>query len=244
MNDPIIEVDLTQFSNWARNHLGRDYPKAVVDAFVKIAELGRDAGRTLTKNKFKLHTEFIPRGIRSLPFTNAQKRAAGRALVKYGDMNAWVFLRGASDRRKSLMFMAHHEGGEKREAQKKYIAIPTRRMKQKAFRGTTGRVKKRWKPKTLLKQFTESGARFTGKTTSHSNYQRRRRMPGAAFLIRGYRGDITIARRIARGIKELEHLYVLKESVKIKKEWGFIEHVKNEIKGKYGSVIIDAMSRL
>lgn len=248
MNEPIIEVDLTAFTQWARQHIEHDYPKAVAECFSDIAKMGRDEGRSLTKNKFKLHSEYIPKGIRHLPQTDAQKNAAARGMKKYGDMSAWVFVRKATDPKKSLMFMVHHEIGEKREAVKRYIAVPTRRMKEKAFRTAKGKVKKRWKPETLLQSYNESGSYFTGKTTRSTNRQRRtgrgRRLPGKPFLIRGYRGDITIVRRLTNFYLILEHLYVLKEDVTIKKEWGLVRGVKEAIMRNYSKVILEHMRRL
>lgn len=239
-----IVVDLTEFSIGAKRHMDHDWPRAVVEGFSELAEKGRDDSRALAARHFDLRSPFIPSGIRSTPNSAAQKAAAAHALKKYGDMNAAVFLRGASDPRKSLEFAAHHATGETRGAQDKYIAVPMKGVKAKGFRTAKGRVRKRWKPAQLLKHFNATGSVYTGVTTQGRRklgYKGKgRKIPGKAFMIRSKRGEPLIARRISRGpkgSKNLEFLYILKTKARIQEKWGFVDGVYRSVGHRYSGVI-------
>ena len=224
MTKSMIQVDLTEFTAGARKHIGKDWPKAVVNAFADIAEGGQDDVQSMSRSKFDLHSEYVLRGIRHTPNTTVQKSAAAQALQKYGDMNAAVFLRGATDLKKSLAFMAHHEWSEERGPQEKYIAVPLKGVRSKSFRTSKGRTRKRWKPENLLRRFRHGGSVYRNKTThtaSAIGSRRRRKLPGYAFLIESRRGDPMIVRRRSKG-GDLEFFYVLKPKAHIKKIWGFV----------------------
>lgn len=239
----IIQVDLTDFSKSARLHIGRDWPKAVTKAFGELAEKGASSVRGLTRRRFKLHSEFIPRGIRSYPRTPVQESRAAHALKKYGDMNAAVFLRGSRSPSNSLEFMAHHEYGEHRRPKDKYIAIPMAGLKSKAYKTGRGRVKGRWKPAELLKTFSQRGSKFDGRTTTNKGMNLgppKGRVPGSAFIISSRRGDPLIARRRVRGRKthgQLEFLYILKRGADIRGGWGFVDEVYSSVRSHYDGVI-------
>ena len=237
MSKPFLKVDLAEFVAGAKQHVNRDWPKACVNAFAEIAEEGRDDVRTLTRREFKLHSDFVTKGIRHLPNTPTQKDAAARALQRFGDMSAAVFLRGASDPRKSLEFMAHHEWGETRDPQDRFIAVPLKGVRSKSFKTSKGRVQARWKPGRLLEHFNKTGSRYDGRTTQHRRglgYKgRSRRLPGKPFLIRSQKGDPLIARRIRnpnkRGQRQLEFFYILKPKARIQKIWNFVDGVYTSV---------------
>ena len=237
MNKPLISVDLTEFTRGVKQHVERDWPKACVNAFSGIAEEARDAVRLLTRQKFKLHSDYITSGIRHIPNSPAQKDAAARALQRYGDMSAAVFLRGASDPKKSLEFMAHHEWSEDREPQDRFIAVPLKSVKLKSFKTSKGRVRARWQPARLLDHFNKTGSRYDNGTTQSPKqlgYRgKSRRLPGKPFMISSKRGDPMIARRIRnpgqKGERHLEFFYILKPKARIKKIWNFVDGVYTSV---------------
>lgn len=231
----MIELDLTDFTRAARKHIGVDWPKTVTDAFSGIAKKARDAGAKHTSKEFKLKTDWVLKGIRFYPDSNTQKTKAAHALKKYGDMNAAVFLRGSSNPKKSLEFMADHEFGEVRSGKKRYVAIPTKTLKNKAYRTARGGVKQRYRPKHLLKRFNEVST-FDGRTTiTKGKRSKRKRLPGSAFIISA-RGHPFIARSYKRkGYRRLELLYVLRDKAQIKSTWGFVQHVRNRVVQDYVS---------
>lgn len=250
-----LHVDLTEISAFTKKHLGQDWPKAVVDAFGELAEEGRDGARALTRQKFKLRSEWVTNGIKHYPANKAQKDRSAHALKKYGDVNAAVFLRGATDPKKSLEFMAHHETSEERDPQDKYIAVPMQGVRQKSFKTGKGRVRKRWKPETLLKRFHESGSRYDGRTTINNGRglgYRRGRTPGAPFLIASRKkGEPMIVRRRRRRKGEsenargnLEFFYILKPKARIKEIWGFVDGVYESVGHHYVGVIAKHIATL
>lgn len=248
MTDAKIKIDLTEFSKTARKHIKRDWPAFVVNAFAEMAEVARDGARILTGQRFKLHSDYVTKGIRYYPQSANQKNMAAQALKKHGDMNAAVYLRGARNAKKSLQFMADHEFGEQRNAQNRAIAVPTKTLKSKNYRSNRGRVKKSFIPRHLLKRFSESGSKFDGNTTRSKNRVRNRRMPGRPFIIMGSSGNPFIVRQVRRSKKnkkgKLEFLYMLKHSVNIKMKWGFVKIVYRVVKANYSKILGKHYKRL
>lgn len=239
-----IYFDINKFANWHRKFSGRDWPKKVVQSLSDVAFEGMRVGQYHTKSAFKLKTDYVTRGIKFLPESASQRAAAERALLRYGDCMAKVYVRGSKDKRKSLDFMVHHETSFSRKPQHKFMAVPTKSLKEKSYRTSRGGVKRAWKPETLLKRFFEAGIPFNGVTTTklgkthqHSTGKRR----GDAFLMRG-RGDNTvyIVRRLSSDKWDLEFLYSLKNEAKIRKDWHFVENVRKYITAKgYAKIVTD-----
>jgi hypothetical protein len=255
MTDAKVKIDLTEFSKTARQHIKKDWPAFVVSAFSEMAEMARDGARILTKQRFKLHSDYVIKGIKHYPQNASQKSMAAQALKKHGDMNASVYLRGARNavkhahaRKESLQFMADHEFGAQRNAQNKYIAVPTKTLKSKNFRNNRGRVKKSFTPKHLLKRFNESGSTFDGNTTRSKSRVRKKRMPGSPFIVMGSSGRPFIVRQVRRSKKnskgKLEFLYILNPSVNIKLKWGFVKVVYRVVKANYSKILGKHYKRL
>lgn len=245
---PMFYADLTEFAASARKHIGNDWPIVVVGAFGDMSEHARDAVRRRTGQRYKLHSDYIPKGIKNYPHTDSQKVKAVAALKKYGDMNAAVYVRPSRSAKNSLAFMVDHEKGEDRTPQKEFIAVPTKTLKNKGYKTGRGRVRKRWKPQTLLQRFNESGADFDGRTTVHAARQKRRRYPGNAFIIKGRGGRTFIVRALTRkssnNKRNLEFLYMFMERAEIKPTWGFVETVHVDVSESYYAVINRRAKRL
>ena len=244
----MIDVDLSAFVKSAKKISGRDWPKAVVDAFADIAMEGVVHTRVKTRMKFKLHTDYITKGIRYYPATLTQRTRAARALKTYHDMNAAVYLRPSSSPRHSLEFMAHHEFGVTRKPRLDHIAMPMPDLKSKAWKTAKGRVKKRWKPSTLLERFKAAGSSFSSGDRTTTNKGKhlgpyKTRTPGDAFLMRGSKGNPLIVRRINKA-GELEFLYALRSKADIKDYWGFVDTVYDAVKARYVQVIQAHIKRI
>lgn len=212
---------------------GKEWPMMLA---TYISEMAADAddGLTLhTRNKFDLHSEYIPKGIRSTPSNPAQIKKVANSLAKYYDGFGAVYLRGSSDPKRSLSFMADHEGGMKRKAQDvwkgaggKFIAKPASGLRKLQFKNTRGGVKQRYKPGNIMQRFDSAGSYYNGVTTITRKFPNRRgpnkaTLPGKAFLIRGkYSGWPVVVRRTTRGSGydpgKLETFYTLHYTADIK----------------------------
>lgn len=228
-------IDMTDLLGDIKRLYGKGWPKMLAAYIGDMAEDADDAATLRTRGEFDLHSEYIPRGIRSTPGTPAQLRKVENSLKRHYDGFGAVYLRGSADPKRSLGFMAHHEIGFKRDPEsiwrsaqnKKYIANPGAGLRDKSFRTQTGKVRKRWKPATLLDRFEQSGSRYEHGTTKTNKYPGRRNpgagtVPGKVFLIRGRNsGAPVVVRRVSRGGGEegkgkLETLYHLSDSAEIK----------------------------
>jgi hypothetical protein len=242
----IISVDLAEFSAAAKRHVKKEWPKIVVNALASLAEKGRDDVRTLTRSGFQLHGDYVTRAILHTPNSAAQKAAAAQAMGRYGDCNASVFLRGASDPKRDMTFLAQHEWGEERNPHSpwvsfnggRFLAVPMEDLKSKAYRTSTGKVRARYSPSVLLDQFAKSGATFNGRTTITRGQKYRgksRRTVGTPFILATKRGTPMIAQSRNRGFT-LEFVYVLKPRARIRKAWGFVDAVYSSVIGGYWGV--------
>lgn len=230
----IGKVDISNFMKDWRRFKNEAVPEAIVRGVARTAERGRDAVRAKTERVFKLHSNYIPKSILSIPNPDrkAQIRAAVRALKgRHKDFTAAVFVRGADifgQRKqppdKDLGFMTlHEEGGKKSAYGGGMIAIPARGVKGYSFRTGRGRVKKKWKPAELLKKYNEVGPLIKG-----SKRRRKRSTKGSAFIMKSKRGRDMIVRRKTRKRYPLEVLYMFFPSSKIRAVWGFVSTVQRE----------------
>lgn len=214
---------------------GKEWPRTLAGYIGDMAANAEHAAELQTRRKFDLHSEYVPRGIRSTPGTPAQLQKVAKSLEKYYDGFGAVYLRGSPDPKRSLSFMVHHEVGFKRKPHsvwrsandQRLIATPGEGLKNKSYRTQSGRIKERYKPGTLLKRFESSGSRYEQGTTLTNKYPGRRgpgkaRVPGKVFLIRGNNSGYPIAvRRITRGGGEegkgkLETLYAMHPDIEVK----------------------------
>lgn len=247
MSVTTMNLDLSAFTRSAKKHIGTDWPNAVVDGFSDIAASADEAVTDVTRLRFGLHSEYIPRGIRHYPQTQAQKNAAAKAMKRYGDMNAAVYVRPARDPKKSLGFMVDHEEGEQREPQDKWIASPTAEARRMySMRTARGKMKRRFMPSELLKRFRSTGSYYDGQTTLSRRRNKWGRTPGVPFLMYSSRANKTfIVRRASKskgGRENLQFLYVFLTKAYINRKWGFEITAKADVYNKY-AVTIDAHTK-
>lgn len=210
---------------------GRHFPFAFAKSLTDLAKLGRDGVRLETRKRFKLHGEFIPRGITIQAAKKSELKTKGRT-------NAFVLTRPlVSD------FMPRHEtGGVKTPGafsgasdKGRMLAIPAPALRKRKYRTKTGKVRKQYRPSELLKYYNqlrpEQAARQRG--------SRQRFAPRPAFIIEGKGGQAMIVRRrsAAKGRNyPLEVLYFLVPTASISPRWGFEDTVIDVVKGNFGRV--------
>lgn len=253
---------------------GKEWPMAIAKMFSHLSKDSQVVAVARTRNVFELHSEYIPRGIRNIPSTEAQINQSAKSLAKHFDMFAAVYLRGAHDQKKSLEFMAHHETGKKRDANSswtslannEYLAMPGSAYKsgkkgkvRSETKTRSGRVRKKYTPTALLSRFSEAGSIYTGGTTRTPKYPGRRpngraKIPGAPFIIKSRQtGRPVIVRRTQRGAStsegyrsgKLETLYTLHRKADIKgQEWKFEDAVIVTAKRGYKRRALEASARV
>jgi len=211
MADPVIYID-SEAALRGLTALQKDqYPFALAKALTNVAKLARMRVQAVTREKFKLHGEFIPRGIR-VQF--AQKMD----LVRWGFIQSAVYTGN-----KITDFMAYHETGGTKEPAGNSLAIPSYDIKKKKYRTSTGRVAKRWRPKTLLDKGTAKRKAFI--------------LPA-----RGGKSAV-IARRTSKRKRPLVFLYHLQRRAKIRPVWGFEDTVRNVAEANFTRAFTQSMSR-
>lgn len=239
-----MNVDIGLFLRDANFLRRKALPEAVVRGLGQTAERGRDAVRMQTRRVFKLHSEYIPRAIMSIPDPKKSKhiKAAVKALTgKYRDFQAAVFLRGARTPDKSLDFMVLHEvGGAKKSAQEGDLALPARDLKKYRYRTGKGATAKRWKPEELLKYYNLVGMSKRGRMRRQSNKGKPK-----AFILRSKRGyGFMIARRKTSRTRNIEILYRFIDTAKIDKRWNFVSTVRREVRRHVHSDIVSKVNRI
>jgi hypothetical protein len=243
-----MRVDISRFlRSWDR--ISDDVPKAIIAGFAEIADLGRRRVRVRTRSVFKLHSSYILNGIRSIPGVRGSKgaerqaEAALRGLTgKYHDFQAAVFLRGSNSPKKSLGFMADHEFGRKRKPHKgRALALPRTGVTIKAFRTSKGRVKRRYKPETVIKKIKAQA------TNTRKRRWGRYRKP-RPFLVTFKSGRRAIAVRKDKTKRAFVResgdtgallLYEFQKDADIKKRYGFEETVHETTKRNIKLIIAE-----
>ena len=198
-----VRVDTAKAMAGLTNLQRRQYPFALALALTKTAKLAAAGVRARTRSEFKLHTEFIPRGVRVEPARKADV-AMGRA---HSAVKTAPIISG---------FMPIHEEGGTRGPKETSIALPGKALRKRKFKTQTGKVRKRWRPATLLKDYTgERGRRGTGGG---------KRKP---FII-GKRGGqpAMVVRRRGKSPTPLEILYIFRPLASYAKRWDFEDTVR------------------
>lgn len=258
------KVDISAFAKDMKKLRNKEWPKAIAMTWSDIAIYSTSETQAHTRKEFDLHSEYIPRGIRGVPVTDAQRRRAEKSLAKYYDMFGAVYLRGSVDPSKSLGFMAQHEEGYTRKPNsswaslggEKYLAQPGPKKfhtesKVKTKRGT---IRKRFKPSELLKRYRAAGSEYQPdkKTTITRSFKGRRKpgtgkAKGAWFVIQPSSSKVpAIARRTQkvkkkgsskRGNKgDLEIMWWLTKEQKIDDDYKFHGAVMSAVKSRYSVV--------
>jgi hypothetical protein len=221
------EAIITVFSDYKKtladlDRLKRDnFPYALAQSLSEVARMGKIAVQGITREKFKLHGEFIPRGIHSKP---AQKND----LLLYGSIQSEVYTAPII----SDFMPIHEKGGELLPTGKarrgggkgKVLAIPGKGLKSLAFETSQGMVKTKYLPKTLLNK---------------KGY----------FILpaRNGKAAVIVHRVVERteGIKvsKLEVMYVLVKKADYKPAWNFVATVEKVVAKTFDRVFTEEMEK-
>lgn len=220
-------------------------PRAVVLGFSRTARIARNRVANEARQRFKLHTEFIPKSVRYIPDRNKshQITAAARAFRnKHKSFRAAVFIRGHTSVKHKLDFMLLHiEGGTKESIQKSTLAIPGKDLRRYSFKNRAGAARKAWKPASLLKHYNEVGPNTKGRKLGP---RIKRRGKPKSFLMTARSGHQMIVRRKTRKNKKIEILYHLKKRAKIKKVWDFKEIVWTTVRNNLARNLNNQIERM
>ena len=201
-------------------------PNAVVRGFRHTAKRGKEAAVARTQQVFKLHSDYITRGIMFLPDKQNQIRSSIRAFKgHHHNFMASVFLRGSKKPEKGLGFMVLHEMGWKKKPQQKKVALPGHDLQRYSTKTGRGKTRDAWKPKALLSYYNRTGSNQKG---SKQHGKHRRGKP-KAFIFEFKSGDTGIVRRKTHKSRELQVLYRLVDDANIKKQWDFVSTIKRQV---------------
>lgn len=205
-----IKMDARATMRALSNLEQEQFPFAFAKALSETAKMAQKAVRQETRNRFNLHTEYIPRGI-------LVQFARKSDFVKFGFAHSAVF---TSD--KITPFMAWHETGGTKRPRGRMLAVPgpdLSSMSESQWKTASGKVKSSFRPKKLLSKKTpKKGSRKMGGLTQRP------------FIIRS-KGNkrALIVRRIGHGPRSLEVLYVFQPNVSIDRTWRFEPTVKKVV---------------
>ena len=203
-----LDVDTRKTMNALKGLEKQQFPFAYAMALTETARLARIAVQQRTRQVYDLHGEFIPRGIL---VENAKK-----ADVKRGVGHSAVFTS-----RKITPFMARHETGGLKKPRGTALALPGEDIKKKKYKTATGRVRSRWRPSVLLAGYSSREAR---------RQKQKGRISRKAFVLPAKGTNLPIiARRIRKGPRGLELLYILRKKGRIKPTWGFEDTVRRVV---------------
>ena len=229
MENSGIIVDSKDFMRDAKYIGGTAYPKAVALTFKHIARKAKEDVQDETRRNFHLHSDYIPKGIRSTPEKKSQVLAAAKSVERYHDITAAVYLRPGSGKR-SLDFMVDHEtGGTKTARGGGNIAIPAKDLANYSSKTSRGAIRKNWKPAQLLAYYNREG----GNTKGNKLRKKGRGSIKKAYLKKSKSGDIQIVRRKNKKSRSLEFLYTFKKSADIKATWDFEKTVRKSVENNY-----------
>jgi hypothetical protein len=243
----MIEIEISQFVKSWQNLKDKELPKAIVKGFAKTAAIARDKTKQQTRNVFKLHSEYIPRGILSIPDPNKtnQMQAAIKAYrSKYHDFQCAVLVRGSTKPEKSLDFLILHEFGGIKEPHKqnKSIALPSKELKKYSYKTQKGRTRKRWKPAQLLEYYRNIGPAKKG----YKKRQKKGRSKPKPFIFQSKKvpGTKVIARRLTSKREPYEILYALFDNTKIKRTYNFEKTVYKNVYHYLNSTVIREINKI
>ena len=210
VNTEEVERDIKWF-------MRKEYPWALKKTLDAMAKEGQKAVQIQTRKEFSLHTDFVPKGV----WAQVAKK---KDIIAKGEGQSAVF----TAPRISGFMPIHETGGTRTPQQSRNIAIPAQDLKQLNFRTSTGKVKKQYKPKTLLEAFNR-GTSSSGSRTKD------------AFLIRGKGGTPLIVRRKTKARYPLKVLYNLSRSASYKERWDFEDTVRQVVRRDFAKVFAREM---
>ena len=238
MNEFSVKIDWNKEETLAHlTWIERDqYPFAHAKALTRVAQESAEMVRKITKQKFELKTDFIPKG-------NKTKSAKKADIVRGGRATSVVFtaeristfmpkqetggtrtpgsgtMGGGSDKSKSLALPGKGVGASQ---------FATSKLARRRLETASGKISKSKTPHALLKG-------FYGKDSGNRTQQvKRGGRKGQPFIIRGRDSGIPmIVRRVGKRNYPLEILYIFRSSASYKARWNMVETVTDYVHKNY-----------
>lgn len=216
-----FEIDDRSVVRELEKAAGDQWPYALALALTRTAQRAQEAVQAQTRSTFKLHGEFIPKGIRVTPARKAdvQRGKAEAAVYTAPGISGWMPLHESGGLKEPS---AHSGGGDKGRT----LAIPGKGLTSMSYQTGTGAIRKRLKPAALLEFYNANkpGASQKGKPKTGRGSRR------PAFIIKdNSSGNPLIVRRAAGKNSPLEVLYNLIPKAHLKPQWQFEKTVQKSV---------------
>ena len=237
-----VRVDTKEFVKEATRLVGTKYPKAVASGFIELTKKGQRYGQAITKQKFRLNTEWVPNQIKIWP-DSLNGNAKLQKDIRSGDWFTSIFTS------KHLSWFLKHEYGldrtpstgsipwTKGSDKGQQLAIPVN-SEGKKYLTRTGAVRSRYQPLNMLKGSKNPWVKGSKHPGERGNGQR---LP---FILKNRKGEAFIARRNSRARNGLEIFYEFKSNAKIKAKWGLEDRVHSYVMQNYKSILNKHLYRM
>lgn len=213
-----FEVDERAVVRKLEKIAGDQWPYALALALTRTAQRAQAAVQAHTRSTFKLHSEFIPKGVRMSPArkADAQRGEAEAAVYTAPGISGWMPL---------------HEAGGFKEPKGKSLAQPGEDLKQLSYRTGTGAVRKRLKPAALLEHYNANKPGTSQKGQPKTGRGSRR----AAFIVQDASSGtpLIVRRKAGKGNEALETLYTLAPKAHLRPQWQFEKTVRKSVKSNF-----------
>jgi len=207
----------------------RQLPFAIAKSLTEIADLSVKEVQAKTRREYKLHTDFIPRGISRVPAkkSDVQRLGMGTTIVFTKPIiSGWMPVHETGGMREPST------GGEGKD-KGKYLTIPASDMLKRSFRTGSGKVRQRWKPSTLLQGYRGRNVSLSGGIVRPTRGGRK----GKPFIIKAKgSGTAMIVRRKGTKRYPLELLYLFSRRARYKPSWDFEQTVRQTVDMRFEEV--------
>lgn len=204
-------------------------PFAFAKTLTRVAKIAQVNVQARTRQYFELNSEFIPRGIGIIPAKKSDIKSMGHAsssVITKDRISTFMPIHETGGIRNPSPFGGSHDKG-------RALAIPGKHLASRSYKTATGKIRKRWKPSTLLDKGRPHSKSRTRKTRNVTRGGRK----GVPFIINGARSGVPmIVRRIGKKRYPLEILYVFTSKAKIPSGWRFEETVRSVANDLFESV--------
>jgi len=227
MTDKTAMINLKVFEKKTLDAMTRvereQFPYALAKTLNILAYKSVTRVQRVTRRRFKLHSDFIPRGIGQIPGTLKMKSEIRNS----GIGETVVFTKKLI----SQFMPIHEEGGTRTPTaatgrtsggkdRGKAITLPSKDLDESEYKTGSGKVKKAMHPRTLLKDYVKGNRKALVRRGRKSAYNK-------AFVIEGRKSNVPIiVRRLTPKAYPLEILYVMSRRAGYNPKWRFEETIE------------------
>jgi len=212
------------------------FPYALAKTLIEVARGSVHKVQAKTKQEFKLHGTFIPKGVTSEPrsFGKIKKEirsvhTGSTVVFTKSGIAGFMPIHEEGGTRGASTFPSKNVSGGKDKG--KSLALPGTKaafnINSVSWKTGSGKVAKRWHPRTLLQQY--SGTYRGGSAPSSTGGSKKK-----PFVVRGVgSGTPMLVRRVTKARKPLQVLYVFAKSASYPGIWGFETTVRKYVDGHF-----------